>query len=183
MKLKKYVFFWGLALMLFSCDSNWGEYGGYKMDYDSKLEYYIVLDKADTTCVNSLGYSHKGSQITFYRDSCTTDTICLAKGAIVIETFVNEVVFDSSFVLVDQKPLDKICECNVDCLREKYNREAYTATSFDFCKEGLEKSSIHDYWIIKKKTDEIYGPLSRVDYLKKREVFGVPDELKLDVEQ
>ncbi|MCD4747338.1 MAG: hypothetical protein K8R58_13650, partial [Bacteroidales bacterium] len=39
----RYIFFLAIALIFFSCETDWGKYGGYAMDYDSALEYYIIL--------------------------------------------------------------------------------------------------------------------------------------------
>lgn len=38
------------------------------------------------------------------------------------------------------------------------------------------------YFIIEKKLDNVIGPLSKQEYLKKREELGVPRELKLKEE-
>jgi len=169
--------------MLFSCKSDWGNYGEYRLDYDSELEYYIVMNQTDEICTNPLGYSHKGAIVIFYGPEESVDTFCIDKGGIVIESFVADVAFDSLFILVDQKPLEKICECNIECLEEVYNREPHTSTSFDFCKKGLEKSKIHDYWIIVKQPNKIYGPLSKHAYVKKKEELMVPKHLSLKSEK
>jgi len=44
----------------------------------------------------------------------------------------------------------------------------------------LKDSKIHYYWIINKKTDDIYGPLNWNEYLQKRKELGVPKKLKLE---
>jgi len=44
--------------------------------------------------------------------------------------------------------------------------------------KSLDSSYLH-YYIIVKKTDVIYGPLNRNEYLKKRKVLKIPDNLKL----
>ncbi len=43
--------------------------------------------------------------------------------------------------------------------------------------KSIDSSYLH-YYIIVKKTDVIYGPLSRNEYLKKRKVLKIPDNLK-----
>lgn len=37
-----------------------------------------------------------------------------------------------------------------------------------------------NYWIIKAKDGELYGPFSESEYLQKRKQLGVPDKLKLE---
>lgn len=38
--------------MLSSCETNWGKYGGYKVEYENAMEYYIVLDKGEVVYAN-----------------------------------------------------------------------------------------------------------------------------------
>jgi len=45
--------------------------------------------------------------------------------------------------------------------------------------EVFEKSTYKQYWIIDKRTDDIYGPFKWDEYMKKRKELGVPKELKL----
>lgn len=172
-----------LVFIVSSCETKWDNYGGYKMDYDSKLQHYIILDKSDTVCTNPLGYTHEGCRIIFHNPQGDIDTFCIDKGGTVIETYVDEVKYDDKFILVNQKLLGKICECNPDCLKEKYGKESHTATSFEFCKDALKKSKVHDYWIIVKATNDIYGPLSANQYAQKRKALSVPGDLKLDFEK
>ena len=181
-----YILFFGL--IVFSCETKWGEYGEYKMDYDSKLQYYIVLDKSDTFAI-SKGDTREnispypGAFLKLHNTDSIIDTCFFAKGAIVITTFVNEVKYDDNFILVDQTLLGKICECNPNCLKEKYGiAEPLTATTFELCEDALKKSDIHDYWIINKITDDVYGPYSKEGYLLKREKLKVPEDLKLKTE-
>ena len=182
----KYNYLYTLLVLVFivsSCETKWDNYGGYKMDYDSKLQHYIILDKSDTVCTNPLGYTHEGCRIIFHNPQGNIDTFCIDKGGTVIETYVDEVKYDDKFILVNQKLLGKICECNPDCLKEKYGKESHTATSFEFCKDALKKSKIHDYWIIVKATNDVYGPLSTSQYTQKRKALSVPVNLKLDFEK
>lgn len=46
----------------------------------------------------------------------------------------------------------------------------------------LVKDKMLYYFIIEKKLDNVIGPLSKQEYLKKREELGVPRELKLKEE-
>ena len=46
------------------------------------------------------------------------------------------------------------------------------------CMQSTVLDSIH-YFIIAKQTDKVYGPFSKMDYLKKRAELKVPKELEL----
>jgi hypothetical protein len=46
------------------------------------------------------------------------------------------------------------------------------------CMQSTVLDSLH-YFIIAKQTDKVYGPFSKMDYLKKRAELKVPKELEL----
>lgn len=172
-----------LAWVLFSCESNWGKFGGYKIDYENALEYYIVLDKVDTILENH-PYYNKGTFVKYYRNHFIVDTVFIADGGYVIGSFVdvNKTSYDNTFILVAQKPLDCICECNNSCLKNKYIKTNDLPT-YKMCKEALEKSIFYQFWIINKTIDAVYGPYNMEEYLYERKELGVPNELKLDFEK
>ena len=45
----------------------------------------------------------------------------------------------------------------------------------------LDSNHLH-YFIILKKTDVVYGPLSKIEYMKKRDELKIPHSLKLEDE-
>lgn len=175
----KYAFILLLAFSLFSCETNWGKYDGYALDYDSALDYYIILDKGEVISAADTDTERKKKAVlvTFHNDPDKVDSLLLGRGAIIIESFVNNVIHNSDFVLVDQKPLDSVCECNEQCIQEKYKGRSDLNT-YNHCKGALENSTFHQYWIIKKNVNQIYGPLSKEKFLQKRKELGVPEELK-----
>mgnify|MGYP006116916941 CR=1 len=176
-----------VIFLLISCETKWGKYHGYKLDYDSELQYYIVLDKTDTTAISE-GDSREnitpypGAFLKLHSNDRVIDTLFFGKGTIVISTYVKEVKYDDSFIIVDQTLLSKLCECNPHCLEEEYGIGGYSATSFNLCRNALENSDIHDYWIIDKRTDDIYGPYELVKYLIMRNKLNIPPKLKLKTE-
>jgi hypothetical protein len=155
-------------IFLFSCNPNWGNYGGYKMDYDSAIKYYIVLDKGrEITAADSKEEAlKKGTILKFFRASGLIDSVLTGKEAYVIESFVdkNNIAFNDKFILLDQKPLSLIPGCG---------------SSSKECKEALKKIDIHQYWIIDKSMDYIYGPLTGRQFLSKRKELKVPVKLKI----
>lgn len=184
MRLRYFIVVIVLILIITACKTNakWENYGGYKIDYDSKFEHYIVLDKIDTTYDYLWDTGeitrYDGAFIKYHLNNSTIDTIFISNGGIVIQSFIDDVVFDDSFILVDQKPLGKICE--VDYPKDK---NASTFNQDEFMMDRLKESNMHDYWIILKKTNEIYGPLTKKDYLDIKKKLNVPSNLSLRTEQ
>ena len=167
------------TLILFSCESNWGKYGGYKIDYESELEYCIVLDKVDTVLKN-YPYYNKGAFVKYYSNDNIFDTVFIGNGGTVIQSFVDHknVYSDNKFIVLKQKPLKDICECNDSCLVYKYlNKNA--ETTYEICKDALDKSTIYQYWIIDKMKNTVYGPFKKEQYLQKRKELRVPNEIQL----
>ena len=149
------------------------------MDYESAMDYYIVLDKGkEVYGTNSEKYIRDGTLIKYYDSSGGIDSVWLGKGSWVIGSYVDadKTNFDSTFILVAQKPLDSICECNLSCFKEM---PSYDKRSYPRCKDALERSTFYQYWIINKVQDAIYGPFTKAEYLQKREELGVPEELQI----
>lgn len=152
------------------------------MEYDSKQEHYIVLDKSDTVCMNPLGYPYNGCRIIFQKSQGLADTFCIEKGMPVIQSNIVQAECNKTYILVDQKSLDKICECNPDCLKGKYGNAGLEDTSYKLCDDALNNSKIHDYWIIIKPKNMVYGPFSKDEYIQKKNELNIPESLKLDIE-
>jgi hypothetical protein len=163
------------VFLFYSCGTEWGKYGGYKLDYDSDTEYYIALDKIDTI-LKDYPYYNKGSFIKYHNNDNSIDTVFVGCGARIIEPFIDSenVSFDNHYILVLQKPLDIIFG--------KIDLKPYPHRENNPTLETIEKSTIIKYWIIDKAKDNIYGPFDRNDYIKKKHQLKIPKQLKLDVE-
>lgn len=104
---------------------------------------------------------------------------------IIIEMEILAYAFDSTFIIVSQRPWDVP---DVPGIKEMtYNQR----------NEAFEKSTFRQYWIINKKAkneyksyvgsgndkraiySNVYGPFDRQEYLQKREQLGIPRELQL----
>jgi hypothetical protein len=119
-----------------------------------------------------------------------------SRGLVIIDSEIVGLIYDSTFIIVKQKPynnfLDSICKVNPDYKLREMNKL-------------FKKYKKHNYWIIDKReemecyrdtinesftcrnisfpiyiyTKSIYGPFSYEEYLEKRREFNVPDSLKL----
>ncbi len=164
-----------LILLLFcSCISDISDYGSYKFDYDSKVDHYIMLNKIDTV-IQDYPYYNKGAFVYFHRADSTVDTFFMGKGGDVVQPYVDDVRFNDRFILVKQKPLDKICECNDSCLAIKYPDNEKT---YPLCSDALKKSTFFNYWIIDQSNDNIYGPYDRQTFSKQLNVLKVPETIR-----
>jgi hypothetical protein len=167
-----------LGLLVLSCETNWGKFGNYKIEYDSALEYYLVLNKIDTVLEN-YPYYNKGAFIKFYKNDSIIDTNFVAFEGTIVSSHISDdnVVSDDKFILIAQKPLNKICECNDVCLDKKYPNQKIS--SYLKCKKALEESNYFEYWIINKELDIVYGPLTKYSYLKKCKELMIPKNLEM----
>lgn len=102
----------------------------------------------------------------------------------VIDGQILKCAFDSTFVIVAQRPRDSVPKC----------RENKLVMTYDEYNEAFENSKFEQYWIINKKEKRIYsydsvtesalysnvyGPFKKKEYLQKRKELGVPKELVL----
>lgn len=156
--------------ILSSCRQEIYDLGGYSINYDSRLDKNIILDNP------------KGGAIICYwnQDSIFTKNY-FKNTAIVIDAYVAEAKADTFFIIVDQKPLDRICECNDSCLQNKYKNWNDLPT-YKMCEEGIEKSTIHSFYIIDKKRSILFGPMSLKQFNYKRKELNVSKKLKLGIE-
>lgn len=106
---------------------------------------------------------------------------------IVVSPHITNFKFDSTFIVVEQKPYDLIM------------KDAYLNPEMNLKKflKIFEKSTLRYYWIINKKEkseysfdtltqfarySNVYGPFKEEDYFKKRKELGVPDKLDLKMD-
>jgi len=100
--------------------------------------------------------------------------------------------YDDRFILIEQNPIDSICECNPECFK---TMESYDKQSYARCKEAFENSKLRKYWIVQKIVDTLnvyshkdhfekmenllFGPYSKEDFLKMKTELGVDNNLGL----
>jgi hypothetical protein len=111
---------------------------------------------------------------------------CLKEGdapTIFIYGHILDYSFDSTFIIVAERPRDSVPECTGTMPEMTKNK----------CDEAFEKSTFRQYWIIDKRQESIfdeykktysnvYGPFKKDDYLRKREELNVPQKLVLKEE-
>lgn len=147
--------------------------GGYKIDSFSGEEYFISLSKGDTLLKNNLGFVHPGKiikNITYY-DSVSYG-FAFEEG-IFISPFIypNEIKYDSTFILLVQYPIGD------RGFAYTYPKSLYKDTT----KVKWKQIPIW-FFVINKVEDIEYGPYTLTQYLEKRKEIGIPDNLKLRLE-
>jgi hypothetical protein len=60
----------------------------------------------------------------------------------------------------------------IDSMKNSKHRK-----SFDDC---YRESTFHQYWIINKKIDSVYGPFQKPELLEKFKELGIPDSLRIE---
>ena len=171
--------FVGLLIFLFwGCQPAWRQLGGFGLDYDRSGNHFIILDKHDI--IDSLG--RKGCIMKFYNLNSKIDSVYIGTEETVIDKLVNEVQFDDNFILVDQKPMDSICECVYECGMKKY-KDWNTRPTLKICQAAIKKSTFHQYWIIDKIKNSVFGPFTFNDYLIMKNRLRIDKKLKLEREK
>ena len=81
-----------LVALLVGCNPNWGKFGGYRLEYDSALDYYIVLDKGESIYASDSDSEARrnGIIVKFFRPSGIVDSILVGRDGYIIESFVDK---------------------------------------------------------------------------------------------
>jgi len=124
-------------------------------------------------------YPDLGNGYKFNYDGKYTLSIVNYDNDIVITETILDYAFDSTFIIVSQRPWDSIP--NIKTMNYSESNEAF------------EKSTFLQYWIINKREknefsfdtlsklarySNVYGPFKEDEFLVKRKELGVPDMLK-----
>lgn len=121
----------------------------------------------------------------------------LVNNNFLIEGHITNYKYNRDYILIEQNPVDSICECNIDCFRKM---ESYDKKSYKRCKEAFEKTLYRQYWVVKKVygdtlSDEIYkqyfgeieantyGPFTKTEYHQKRIELNIPTDFELNIEE
>lgn len=123
--------------------------GGYVLAYNNNILDRIIL-------INSPG---GGITLTYYEGTKKIERYFKNEDWIV-DSYVANATFDDKFILIDQKPIDSICECNQKCLELKYPNYN-NMTTYKMCEDAIKKAKIHLFYIIDKPHNILYGPMSK----------------------
>lgn len=181
--MKKSIFVLFLLASLYSCKKLVNDYGGYSLDENPEYGENLIITYSDTSAYHNWDDGSQSLQkgvFLKYRSSNKIDTLFIWEGSIVIEAHINDIDYDSVFIIVDQKPLDSIwgsvINVNYAPRRQKQFDNAWEAEHY------FKTSNIHNFWIINKKLKEVYGPMQKHEYEKKRKELKIPQELVLKEE-
>lgn len=168
---------------LTSCTYDYSYTRGYIMLQGTEGGDVICLTREDTTferyLVNDSMIMQKGTAIQYhYKDRIDTALIW-GEDISIIKSHINECKIDSFFMVIDQKPFDSIF--GIPIFNPDYHRPhrpPHAGEAF----EKLHKSNIHDYWIINKRTDDIYFLPTFEEYISMKNELGISDSLRLSCE-
>jgi len=102
--------------------------------------------------------------------------------SVIINEHVLDFTFDSVYIIAVQRPFDSVPECVEGGKR------------YSDCKRAILKTStFKQYWIINKKNESIfiteakrhtnvYGPYKKEQYLMKRKILNIPDNLSVELD-
>jgi len=165
--MKKLVIFFILIESLVSCNPYHTHIGD---------GYYLCSDKEYG--VDYLEYNNKDlsrKDTTIYYDSLRVAHVISLDTCnhwdVVVRSYVAELEDNDDFILVKQKPKDKY-----KALVKTLDWDTIPYEPYDGFRDHYK---FYEYWIIKKKANEIYGPLSQTLYNQYRKELNVPDDLLL----
>jgi hypothetical protein len=92
-----------------------------------------------------------------------------SKNTYIVYGHVLEYYYDSTYIIVAERPRDSVPECNYAISNKPLNE----------CDEAFKKSTFRQFWIINKKNDSVWGPFKEEAYLFKRKELGIPDSIKI----
>lgn len=172
-----------LLIGSYSCKMSTNDYSDYILDENSKFGEDLILNYSDTTAYHVWEDGSRSLQkgvFLKYISSEKTDTLFIWEGSIVIGANINKMIQDSIFIILDQKPLDSIWGPTVlvdsMIIREKQS------DNYDEDMKLYYRSNIHSFWIINKVLKEVYGPMQKDEYEKKRKELKLPQELEFKEE-
>ena len=182
-----------IPLIFISCFSCTRSKDTFIREFDEEGLYEIQLLNGDTLCIppHLINYydapMKKGMFIHYHITGDSIRDFFAVEGTGIIHSHVHEYVKDSTFMLIDQKPMDSVFG---EYIRIYYNdndyffRRKYDTTSNSKDRWFMmENSNVHSYWIIVIKTANVYGPLTFDQYLTKKEELEVTENLKLKCER
>lgn len=146
-----------------------------------------------TAIIDSTGEPREGRFFDYHKDDTIfTRFICCDRtyGGKIVDGHIDEFIFDSVFLLADQKPVDSILGKYIRIyLDDEDSSNYYLRRQYDTCRNYTDKMSmlhishIHQYWIINKTSLDVYGPFSYDEYLHMKKQLGVPPTLMLKKEK
>lgn len=137
-----------------------------------------------TSCTESK-YPDLGCGYKFDTGDGNSLAIVNSENTVMVSMEILEYAFDSTFILISQRPWDLPDVPNIKEMT--YNKR----------NEVFENSTFRQYWIINKKEkneysldtatmlarySNVYGPFQKEEYFQKLKELGVPRELKLEKE-
>ncbi len=181
--MKKILIVLFFLVGFYSCKLGTKDYGGYTLSENPEYGEDLTISYADTTAYHQWEVGSQSLQkgvFLKYISSNKIDTIFFWEGSPVISAYIVDINYDSDFIIVDQKPLDSIWGpvVTIDSTPQREKKFENDREAIEY----LEKSNIHNFWIINKKLKEVYGPMQKREYAERRKELKIPKELVLKEE-
>ncbi len=173
------------VLVFYSCDrSNLGN--GYKIEYsDLWGEPMIVSDKGEvvTGVVSIENWYNKGLPFRNIKENKKDTVLLINKSWPIIKCCLTDIAYDNTYIVTLQKPAKEIEDDYKGAQQYKGKEKFKDRLVHLFKKEIPEKrylsnSTLYYYWIINKKRDYIYGPLTKERYQELKDSLHIHLKLK-----
>ena len=138
----------------------------YHTDYGNG--YYVSSDKQygkDELVYDYQKHSNQRKEITFHEASGAERIVSADTSDLIVGMHVEAIVYDNDFILVKQKPKDKFLSHRSEDIN------TYEQFRYEY--------KVFDYWIVKKQSNDVYGPFSFEQFCQYKKQLNVPDGLSL----
>lgn len=172
-----------ILFLIVSCDSNNKTNNGYMLAENPEFGDKLIINREDTSFYRYVGSNNekkilqKGVVLKYHSFNGDVDSIYSWGGGEVISSCIVKYGIDSTFFIVEQKPLNdifgKLENVGNELLR---NNKPINILGM---KIMLKDCNCSKYWIINKLTDDVYGSYKWEEYVQKRKELGVSEELIL----
>ena len=173
-----------VLLFIVSCTGNSEINNGYLLAEEPEFGDKIIISREDTSFYRYVGSNNekkilqKGVILKYHSFEGNIETVYSWKNGDVIGSCVVKYGINDTFIIVEQKSLDdifgKLKSVGSVLIRDR------KPTNITEMKRMLKNCNSSKYWIINKKTDDIYGPYKLEEYIQKRKELGVSKNLILN---
>lgn len=172
-----------IFFLIISCNQNNKINNGYMLVEEPEFGDKLIIDRDEITFYRFVGsnnekkISQKGVLLKYHSFDGKVDSVYSWGKGEVISSCVVKYGIDDKYIIIEQKSLDdifgKLKSTGSELIREN------KPTSIIEMTKMLNVCICSKFWIINKKTDDIYGPFKLEEYTQKRKELGVSRELIL----
>ncbi len=172
-----------LMFLAVSCNQSNKKNNGYMLSEEPEFGDNLIIDREDTSFYRYVGSNNekkilqKGVVLKYHSLDGKVDRVYSWGGGEVVGSCIVKYGIDETFFLVEQKSLDDIFG-ELNSVGDMLIRDKKPSKIIEM-RRMLNVCNCSKYWIINKKTDDIYGPFNLDEFIEKRKELGVSNKIIL----